>query len=92
MRSIIRSFVMAISFLIMLNSGCAQAQLQVDTSWPDKPERFEWAQMPGITLDDEDQVYIFTRSSPAVQIGTSGCVCQAERECRDSDRDAMYRR
>jgi DNA-binding beta-propeller fold protein YncE len=68
MRSIIRSFVMAISFLIMFNSGCAQEQLQVDKSWPDKPESFEWEQMPGITLDGEDQVYIFTRSKPAVQV------------------------
>jgi DNA-binding beta-propeller fold protein YncE len=68
MRSVICSFVLVISFLIMLNSGCAQEQLQVDTSWPDKPERFEWAQMPGITLDGEDQVYFFTRSKPAVQV------------------------
>lgn len=68
MRSIICSFVLAISFLIMLNSSCAREQLQVDTSWPDKPERFEWAQMPGIAVDSKDQVYIFTRSKPAVQV------------------------
>jgi DNA-binding beta-propeller fold protein YncE len=76
MRSIVCNSVLVISFLIALCLGCANQQhgqanlpiLQHDTSWPEKPENFEWAQMPGITLDDEDQVYIFTRSSPAVQV------------------------
>ncbi|MHC4326219.1 MAG: hypothetical protein ACYSUX_18265, partial [Planctomycetota bacterium] len=68
MRSIICSSVLVVSFLIVLCPGCAQQQLQVDTSWPEKPASFEWAQMPGITLDGRDQVYIFTRSNPAVQV------------------------
>ena len=76
MRSIFCSFILAVSFLIALCPGCAQEQhgqanlpiLQVDTSWPEKPEGFEWAQMPGIVLDNRNQVYIFTRSSPAVQV------------------------
>jgi DNA-binding beta-propeller fold protein YncE len=76
MRSIFYSYVLILSFLLIFYPGCAHEQhgktnmpiLQVDTSWPEKPERFEWAQMPGITLDDQDQVYIFTRSSPAVQV------------------------
>jgi len=67
MRSIVYSSVLILSFLFAFCSGCAH-ELQVDTSWPEKPERYEWAQMPGITLDAEDQVYIFTRSSPAVQV------------------------
>jgi hypothetical protein len=46
----------------------ATAQCVVDTTWPLKPADFKWAQMPGITIDNRDQVYIFTRSQPAVQI------------------------
>jgi len=76
MRSIFCNSVLVISFLITLCTGCANQQHlqmnppipQVDTSWPEKPASFEWAQMPGITLDNQDQVYIFTRSSPAVQV------------------------
>jgi streptogramin lyase len=48
-------------------SGTA-AKCVVDAAWPQKPEQFKWAQMPGITVDARDQVYIFTRSQPAVQI------------------------
>jgi DNA-binding beta-propeller fold protein YncE len=78
MRSIFCSFTSMFFFLIMLSTGYAQppanpydsAELRcvVVATWPQKPESFEWAQMPGITLDDRDQVYIFTRSKPAVQV------------------------
>lgn len=68
MRTIICSSVLVLSFLIAFCPGCAQQQLHVDASWPQKPEGFQWAQMPGITLDDKDLVYIFTRSSPALQV------------------------
>ncbi len=40
----------------------------VDVTWPRKPDHFIWGQMPGITVDNQDQVYIFTRSRPAVQV------------------------
>ncbi|MHC4434701.1 MAG: peptidyl-alpha-hydroxyglycine alpha-amidating lyase family protein [Planctomycetota bacterium] len=40
----------------------------VDRTWPSKPDRFEWAQMPGVTVDARDNIYIFTRSKPGVQI------------------------
>jgi len=46
----------------------ATAQYVVDPAWPQKPDRFKWAQMPGITVDGQDQVYIFTRSQPPVQV------------------------
>ena len=46
----------------------ATAQCVVDPTWPQKPQDFKWAQMPGITVDAKDQVYIFTRSQPAVQV------------------------
>jgi len=77
MRSIFCSFTLIIFLLISLCPGCAQPPVNqqvtsshcvVDTTWPEKPERFEWAQMPGITLDTRDQVYIFTRNRPAVQV------------------------
>jgi DNA-binding beta-propeller fold protein YncE len=68
MRSMFCSSVLVISFLIAFCPGCAQEQLYVDASWPQKPEGFQWAQMPGITLDNKDLVYIFTRSNPAVQV------------------------
>lgn len=86
MRSIICSSVLVVSFLIALCPGCANQQhgqvnlpiLQVDNSWPQKPKSFEWAQMPGITVDDRDQVYIFTRSQPAVQVyKTDGMLVRA---------------
>ena len=68
MRSIVCNSVLVVSFLIALCSGCANQQLQVDTTWPQKPEGFQWAQMPGITVDNKDLVYIFTRNSPALQV------------------------
>lgn len=40
----------------------------VDPTWPQKPSNLTWGQMPGIALDGHGQVYISTRSSPAVQV------------------------
>jgi DNA-binding beta-propeller fold protein YncE len=78
MRLIFRGFASIFFLLITLNASCAQTPANqyentglkcvVDNSWPQKPESFVWAQMPGITLDSRDQVYIFTRSRPAVQV------------------------
>ncbi|OAI46135.1 hypothetical protein AYO44_11905 [Planctomycetaceae bacterium SCGC AG-212-F19] len=39
-----------------------------DPSWPQKPAEFTWAEMPGITVDAKDNIYIFTRSTPPVQV------------------------
>ena len=78
MRSTFCRLAVAMVFLISLAGACAQspagqqggatAQCVVDAAWPQKPEQFKWAQMPGVTVDAQDQVYIFTRSRPAVQI------------------------
>ncbi len=71
------SFNVFMIFLLVLCSNCqAQSSLkqgdtlhyEVDASWPQKPERFKWAQMPGIAVDNQDQIYIFTRSQPTVQV------------------------
>jgi DNA-binding beta-propeller fold protein YncE len=50
----------------------------VDSTWPRKPDRFKWAQMPGIAVDKQDQIYIFTRSQPTVQVyKTDGTLLRA---------------
>jgi DNA-binding beta-propeller fold protein YncE len=78
MRFIFCSFTSIVLSLATPSIGCAQPPANphgstgfhcvVDTTWPRKPESFEWAQMPGIALDGRDQVYIFTRSRLAVQV------------------------
>ncbi len=72
------AFTVAALFPILLGSlGATAASNQqnvstvhyvVDPTWPRKPERFTWGQTPGMTLDGQDQVYVSTRSSPAVQV------------------------
>jgi hypothetical protein len=67
-----------ILFIILFSSTCAKlpadkarairSNYTVDAAWPQKPGDFIWAQMPGITIDTQDQVYIFTRSNPAIQV------------------------
>jgi hypothetical protein len=72
------SFGISIVFLLAFFSG-AQAQTslgqqgetlhyEVDATWPQKPDRFKWESMPGIAVDNQDQIYIFTRSQPTVQV------------------------
>jgi hypothetical protein len=41
---------------------------EVDPSWPRKPAAFVWKDMPGIFVGAKDDVWIFTRSKPPVQI------------------------
>ncbi len=41
---------------------------EVDPTWPQKPKDFVWGHMPGVAVDEEDNVYIFTRSNPPVQV------------------------
>ncbi len=76
MRSFSYTFTMVL-LLILFSSALAQPSLVqqdstsnyiVDTTWPKKPERFKWAQMAGIAVDKKDQIYIFTRSQPTVQV------------------------
>ncbi len=59
--------------LFLLSQGCRSVQsstpqFDVETTWPQKPDHFKWAQMPGVTIDHQDHIYIFTRSNPAVQV------------------------
>ena len=80
--------VATVLFVVLFGSTCAklptdQARVVrpryiVDATWPQKPDSFTWAQMPGITVNTKDQVYIFTRSHPAIQVyGADGTFLRA---------------
>ncbi|OHB82890.1 MAG: hypothetical protein A2V98_12370 [Planctomycetes bacterium RBG_16_64_12] len=43
----------------------------VDPSWPERPENMPWGLTPGVAVDAEDQVWIFTRAYPPVQVYTA---------------------
>lgn len=43
-------------------------QYEVDPTWPKRPAGLEWGQMPGVALDKEDNVWIFTRATPPIQV------------------------
>ncbi len=76
MNSNLRGFTVAALFVVLLGGmpvasgqqGGSMARYVVDSTWPRKPEHLTWGQMPGIAVDSHDQVYISTRSTPAVQI------------------------
>ncbi len=44
---------------------------QVDAKWPQRPDDMPWGAMPGIAVDANDHVYLFTRSSEPVQVYTA---------------------
>jgi sugar lactone lactonase YvrE len=41
---------------------------EVDPAWPKRPEHCQWHQTPGVTVDDKDRVWVFTRGTPPVQV------------------------
>ena len=41
---------------------------QVDPAWPQKPKDFQWGHVPGVAVDAKDNVYVFTRATPPVQV------------------------
>src|SRR5262249_52920050 len=41
---------------------------QVDPKWPQKPKDYVWGHMPGVAVDASDNVYVFTRATPPVQV------------------------
>lgn len=41
---------------------------EVDPSWPQRPEGVAWGQTPGVAVDRDDNVWIFTRALPPVQV------------------------
>ncbi|MBI3851375.1 MAG: hypothetical protein HY298_14025 [Verrucomicrobia bacterium] len=44
---------------------------EVDPSWPQRPANMPWNDVPGIAVDGHDQVWIFTRANPPVQVFTA---------------------
>jgi sugar lactone lactonase YvrE len=40
----------------------------VDAKWPQRPADMAWGHVPGIAVDKDDQVYVFTRAEPPVQV------------------------
>jgi len=41
---------------------------EVDPNWPQRPDDMPWGQTPGIAVDSKDQVWVFTRAEPPIQI------------------------
>lgn len=41
---------------------------EVDPNWPRRPANLPWGRMPGIAVDAKDQVWVFTRANPPIQI------------------------
>jgi sugar lactone lactonase YvrE len=39
-----------------------------DPKWPQKPADFHWGAVPGVAVDARDNVYVFTRAQPPVQV------------------------
>jgi DNA-binding beta-propeller fold protein YncE len=41
---------------------------RADPAWPKKPAEFKWGDVPGVTVDKDDNVWMFTRAAPTVQV------------------------
>jgi hypothetical protein len=41
---------------------------EVDPAWPQRPSGMAWGHVPGVAVDAKDQVWIFTRAEPPVQV------------------------
>lgn len=44
---------------------------EVDPNWPQRPANLPWGQIPAVAVDKQDQVWIFTRTNPPVQVYTA---------------------
>ena len=41
---------------------------EVDAKWPERPKDAVWDSMSGVAVDAKDQVWIYTRGTPPVQV------------------------
>jgi len=41
---------------------------EVDPHWPKRPEGMAWGQTPGVFVDRQDRVWVYTRALPPVQV------------------------
>jgi hypothetical protein len=54
---------------------------EVVPDWPQRPPEIRWGQMPGVIVDKEDNVWIYTRANPVVQVySPEGKLLQSWRE------------
>jgi sugar lactone lactonase YvrE len=53
---------------LQLRGEIPEVSVSVDPSWPQKPEAITWGALSGVTVDHRDQVYVFNRSEPTVQV------------------------
>jgi streptogramin lyase len=44
---------------------------EVDPAWPQRPSGVSWDHVPGVAVDAKDNVWIFTRTTPPVQVYTA---------------------
>ena len=44
---------------------------EVDAKWPQKPAQYEWGHVPGMAVDAKDNVWVFTRAKPPIQVYTA---------------------
>src|SRR5437870_985497 len=45
---------------------------ELDPKWPQRPADVSWGHVPGIAVDGADNVYVFTRDNPPVQVYDAG--------------------
>jgi streptogramin lyase len=68
-------------FPLFASSQTRLSGYKVDPAWPQKPADVAWGDMPGVAVDRQDRIWIFTRAVPAVQIyAADGKFVQAWRE------------
>ncbi len=41
---------------------------EVDPAWPQRPSGVAWGHVPGVAVDAKDQVWLYTRAEPPVQV------------------------
>ena len=44
---------------------------EVDAAWPERTDGLEWEAVSGVAVDDQDQVWVFTRAKPPVRVYSS---------------------
>ena len=64
-----RQLVLAtLRMLVCCTLAVGQNPLSVDPCWPQKPAGVTWAAVSGLDVDAQDNIYLFTRNQPAVQV------------------------
>jgi len=41
---------------------------ELDPRWPERPADVQWGDMSGIAVSDKDEIYLFTRANPPIQV------------------------